>query len=196
MKRRSLSLLALLCLTVIVCTGCNKIISREPPQTMSVIDYVDSTDTVFLYDPCIFPSDAGGDAVKDFYFMKNSSLLDDTIVLYEKCSFDSDAYEAEVDRISRIQYGWFDADDSFMRDDYTSTSEIKYNDSDFIHPAYVTVWRKGYCCSYALLDSDNQEITYVYLQYANRSDIKFDKSLLPGHFFRNISLGNLLGYLP
>lgn len=196
MKKKMMIIVALLFVITSFFCGCNRIISKDPPQAMSVIEYVDSTDSVFMYDLCIFPPVTTEETIQDYYFMRNQSLLDDTIVLYVRCKYDSDAFETEVDRISRINYGLFDADDSFMRDDFLPAGEIRYSEAEFNYPAYITVWRAGTCCSYALIDNDNQEIVYVYLQYARASDVKFSKSFLPQKSVKAFSLGNLLGYLP
>lgn len=196
MMKRNMLVMAVLCILISFCTGCNRIISEDLSQAVNVTDYVDSLDCVVKYDLCIFPSNVDEEAIKEYYFKKESSLMDDTVVIYVKCKYGSEAYEAEVDRISRINYGIFDADDSFMRDDISYAGEIRYTESDFNYPAYVTVWLKGTCCSYALIDKDNQEVVYVYLQYATKTDAKFDKDYYPQTTIDEPSIGNLIGYLP
>lgn len=195
MLKRTIIVL-LLCAFLCVFVGCYKVVSKEAPQDMDLENYVESIECVVKYGLDVFPSDVDEDAIDDYYFMKNSTLMDDTIVIYAKCKYDVEELENEVERLSRIKYGVFDADERFMRKEINYSSEVRFDETNFNYPAYVTVWLKGTCCSYALVDEPNQEIIYVYLQYANRAQVEFDKNYLPKDSGEKISIGNLSGDLP
>ena len=85
--KRNVLLMAVLCILIGFCTGCNRIISEDLSQALNVTDYVNSLDCVVKYDLCIFPSNVNEEVIKEYYFMKDSGLMDDTVVIYIKCKY-------------------------------------------------------------------------------------------------------------
>lgn len=120
----------------------------------------------------IFPEqipDKGTDT--QYYFEYKDEIFDPYYQIYLKCTYDTPTYSDEVKRLAQI------------KENYQGiTQKIRYNTEKFEYPAYVAIYGDDGCYEYALLDEDNQTIIYIFTQWANADDIKFENAYLPHNY--------------
>ncbi|HJC23025.1 MAG TPA: M56 family metallopeptidase [Candidatus Eisenbergiella merdavium] len=116
----------------------------------------------------IFPEEIppGGKAEAYFYFYQDT-FLDPSAQIYLECSYEDAAYAEEVSRLSGI------------RSEYEGrTQAVRFDEENFNHPAYVTVYADDHCYEYALILGENR-IAYLFLQFQDRDEVRFPADYLP-----------------
>lgn len=118
----------------------------------------------------IFPENISPSIIDEYYYSYQNTLFDPTCQIYLSCSFDKPEYEAELKRLSQISKS------------YNGTiQKILYDTENYNYPAYVTINANNHCYEYALLTGENK-ITYIFLDFINEKNLKFDTKYLPKNF--------------
>lgn len=127
----------------------------------------------------IFPEEISDNASAIQYLNEyEDQLFDPYYQIYLSCTYTQEHYLDEIERLSEIQ------------EEYKGeVHDVKYNTNDFIFPAYVSIFADDHCYEYALVDSDNLTIHYVYTQFAKEKDIKFDLEYLPVNYMEESDNG-------
>ncbi len=115
----------------------------------------------------IFPQSAEKDDVTDFYFSWELGIIGCADVeYYMSVKYSEEDYEKEIKRLSGIK-----GDDT--------GKGLVYDEDSFPLPAYVGVLGSYSTNAYALTDSENYIIHYVYLCVKQKEDLKYAGSYLP-----------------
>ena len=89
---------------------------------------------------------------------------------------------AKVEMILSIHYQQMDFDNEISRIKALGNGSIKYDDTNFKFPAYVSVLGYMNTNYYALVDETNTTIHYVLLQLINDEDIDINQDFLPNNY--------------
>ena len=108
-----------------------------------------------------FPKSIEDKNVIDFF----SNSFEEEIQITLDIQYDEQSFEAELDRLSHID-----------------GSKTRYDEWNFQKPAYVAVYGDGACFEYALIDYENLQISYVYLQIVSDEHALIDKKYLPNNY--------------
>lgn len=110
-----------------------------------------------------------------YYFEHVEEILDPAIQLYLEYELSKEDYDAEIQRLKNIK-GY-----NANTNDYTDEKNaIKYDDTNYIFPAYVSI-NDSFDCSfeYVLMDEEQNRLIYIYMTHIDsKSRIKFDTSYL------------------
>lgn len=124
----------------------------------------------------VFPKEVDDAVCNQYVFTYKAGVLDDRCQIFLDCSYNEDDYEAEVSRIIKISGGEFM---QYINSQYTTESQIVFNEEWFEHPAYVVTYVEGKKYEYVMLFENERRIVYVGLQYCPLSTIEFDHDYLP-----------------
>lgn len=119
----------------------------------------------------VFPDTVEKMQVEEYLYQFSTGLLDSNYQIFLKSKLSKAEYQKEVKRLENIS----DSLDG-------KTQKIYLDNKSFCFPAYVTICNFNFTYEYALVDEENTTIYYVYLQFIDKEDIKFDKKLLPGNY--------------
>ena len=64
---------------------------------------------------------------------------------------------------------------------------LQYDDHSFQYPAYVANAGYDFCYEYALINTDERQIIYVYAMNTLEQDIKFEAEYLPDYFMEGFA---------
>lgn len=120
----------------------------------------------------IFPSSTENVMDVNYYYScgKYSSSCNYYIICAEM-KYADEEFRKEVQRISEIK-----CDVYLKRDQETVTNVIQYSEELFVHPAYIAIYGSNGCYEYALINEQEKEIVYIYLQD------KVGKDILPNAY--------------
>lgn len=119
----------------------------------------------------IIPEDIEKRNVEKFYFSWNLGFVGSASVQLQ-CSvkYNNSDFKAETNRIKSI------------KGDGAKGKKITYKKTGFKYPAYVSVFGYDDTNCYALIDSENKTIHYIYLSLMYKDNMKIDKKLLPDNY--------------
>lgn len=121
----------------------------------------------------VFPQNMESADAEEYLYKFSEGLLDSNYQIYLKSQYSKDKYQKEIERLSRIT------------DEYKGEeTKIVYDIERFQMPSYVSVYNFDSTCEYALLDEEHSVIHYIYLQFTDKNQVKFDKNLLPDSYYR------------
>ena len=145
-----------------------------PTKTSNINDYGKFKDFNGYSNLYIFPKNMPSSAqIDSYYYYYRDTMFDPTCHIYLEYSLSKDYFNAEVSRLSNIS-------ETFENENYKDIeNKIVYNTSNFIYPAYITIFNNNHCYEYALIDKENFKIICVFTQFINYNDVKFDKKYLP-----------------
>lgn len=107
----------------------------------------------------LFVSNIDKRDIKEFYCGYEETLpVGESFQIYLSVAFEDNEFAEEIGRLS---------------------DEFETLDDEFEIKTYVSVFGWNDCYEYAAVDEQKKEITYIYLQYIDYENIRFDKSLLP-----------------
>lgn len=81
---------------------------------------------------------------------------DATIIL--ECEFSSEQFDREIARLENLQMTIKSGKEEY-------TSKVRYDVDSYNYPAYITIDGFGNTYEYALIDSENYKVAYIYLAY-------------------------------
>lgn len=119
----------------------------------------------------VFPDTVENMQVEEYLYQFSTGLLDSNYQIFLKSKLSKAEYQKEVKRLENIS----DSLDG-------KTQKIHLDNTSFCLPAYVTICNFDFTYEYALVDEENTTIYYVYLQFIDKENIKFDKELLPENY--------------
>lgn len=105
----------------------------------------------------------------DFYYKDDSTpIFDDSCQVYLKCTYNESDYQNEFKRLTSIT-------EQYQGEKHTTwLDKTNYN-----YPSVVAIENNNHCNEYALLDENNLNIIYIYLQFIHKKDIVFESNYLP-----------------
>ncbi len=110
----------------------------------------------------LFVHDIDKRDIKEFYCGYEETLpVGENFQIYLTVAFKDSEFNDEIKRLS---------------------DEFEVLQDEFEIKAYVSAFSWNDCYEYAAVDEQKKEITYIYLQYIDYEDIRFDKSLLPKEY--------------
>ena len=145
---------------------------NEMVETNDVSEYISYMSTLDISDTksdfVLYPRTGLEDMnIEECYFYSENGLFDTYYQMYMKCVFTETAYVEEVDRLSTIE---INREDEVYR-------PILVKDA-FAFPAYVSIATE-FDYEYALLDSTNNSIIYVFNRIADMQSGKIPLDYLP-----------------
>ncbi|MBQ7833651.1 MAG: helix-turn-helix transcriptional regulator [Lachnospiraceae bacterium] len=155
---------ALLILAIIL------VFESTPPQVHQGIAHYDKTYYLETYGNdldtgmFIFPDSTDNMLHSVFDSNLHTGLFDTDGYIILSAEYPAEAYAAEMTRIKDIEC-------SITHGDTTVTQEIRYDESTYALPAYITSDGFGHVYEYALMDEENHTITYVLLCYPNPDEL-------------------------
>jgi len=109
-----------------------------------------------------------------YYFSHVEELLDPAIQLYLEYELSKEDYDAEVQRLKDIK-GYHAETNAYTNE----KKPIKYDDKNYIFPAYVSIDAYDFSFEYVLMDEGQNRLIYIYTHHiSSESQIKFDTSYL------------------
>lgn len=122
----------------------------------------------------IFPSNK--DILKDAEFnsLFRSDLFDSDGYILLIAKYNKEDFENEIARLNKISMKVYK---NCKKNSKAYTNYIRYDTESYSLPAYVTIDGFGKNYEYALIDTTNFEITYVYLAYPNIDNPTYNKYL-------------------
>lgn len=151
----------------------------------------------------IFPDDKSKLINADFISSFHHYLFDSDGYIILKVKYNKVNYDSEINRIKSlnmtIRNGCLDNAESFE-------NTVKYDESSYSYPSYITIDGFGHTYEYALLNDSELEIIYVYLSYPSEDNsdykeyLKIDKSEyskinITGYSMYNHSFNNGKSYI-
>jgi beta-lactamase regulating signal transducer with metallopeptidase domain len=118
----------------------------------------------------IFPKNLPSSMIDEYYYTYQDTLFDPTCQIYLSCSYDKSGYEAELKRLSQISKSY-----------KGNIQKVLYDTDNYNYPAYVTIDGNNHCYEYALLTGENK-ITYIFLDFIDEKNLKFDLQYLPKNY--------------
>lgn len=118
----------------------------------------------------IFPDDIKNKNNSTFVSSMHTSLFDTDGYIILKVKYDLDEFYKEINRIKNISMNINSCD----KDNKVVTNNIKYDETSYKYPSYITIDGFGYTYEYCLINKDKLEIIYIYLSYpyTNNSNYK------------------------
>ena len=123
--------------------------------------------------PEVIPEDA--EVLYYLYYSATPAISKTSYQICLNLKLTPEEYQKEAERISLI-------DKNTSIEGFKITSDIRFNENDFIYPAYVSVFSLNSAFEYVLLNEAENNIIYIYIQFTNEKDIKFDKIFLPAGY--------------
>lgn len=97
---------------------------------------------------------------------------------------------ADVETLLTVQYEEDSFSEEISRLQTLANGNVMYDEKRFSLPAYVTLLGEWDTSVYALVDDENLEIHYIYLQLLNKRCIDIPKEFLPSGYY---GYGNVWG---
>lgn len=112
----------------------------------------------------------------EYYYYFRDTMFDPTCQIYLKCQFFENEFQQEIERLNAIK----------VVSSRGEEQPLLENKDDFNY--YALVASNGFesCYEYALVDAENLEIIYVFLQGIPEEKIVFDAKYVPMNY--NIAL--------
>lgn len=134
-------------------------------KSQIVKDNYADMDSVFLIFPDSLSKVTKGDFISN---IKSDMISSYGYIILEACYEEAD-FSEEVERISGISYNLKDV---WRGKEEHKIQEIKYDDTMYNYPAYIT--SDGYCggYEYALVDKENNRIIYIHLSYSSLGELQ------------------------
>lgn len=122
----------------------------------------------------LFPRDVSNLNVDSFYFEWELGIVGSADVeTLLSVTYEQDVFSTEIARLQSLVNG-----------------EVVYDEERFSLPAYVTVLGALETSVYALVDTDNLKIHYIYLQLLDKARIDIPNDFLPSGYY---GYGDILG---
>ena len=132
----------------------------------------------------IFPETVpAGSRDTAYYYRYESGYTRPMCQIYLSCYLDGETYAAEVERLAALAY----------ESRSSGYQTVRYDETSFSCPAYVTIEGYDFCYEYALTDEGEKRIVYVYAMNTIREDIKFEEELLPDYFMEDFEEFSVTG---
>lgn len=113
----------------------------------------------------IFPENVNVDNVKEYKYLTREDLFNGSYLLYLVVNYSDEDYNAEIERLKSVKAEYPDA-----------IKNPLYNKSD--NPAYITIFDGNGSYEYALLDSKNKTIAYVFNQLFEWKEIEINENYM------------------
>lgn len=179
-KKDKLIILASFIFGTIVISETIYLILHNKAKTLYGIEFYDKNYYINEYggdldsNLSIFPDDKSKFINAEFESSFQTSLFDSDGYIILRTKYNKEDYNYEVNRIKSLSM--------LIKDDCRHNAsvyenKIKYDDTSYDHPAYVTIDGFGYTYEYALFDENEFEITYIYLSYPNKDNLKYKEYL-------------------
>ena len=166
-------LLLMACLLLVSLSACSPYKNSDVSKYGEFRDYskYSSGSSDYLVFPDSIPESA--ENVK-YYFEHVEEFIDPAIQVYLEYELSKEDYDAEVQRLKNIK-GY-----NANTNDYTDEKNaIKYADTNYIFPAYVSIDAYDFSFEYVLMDAEQNRLIYIYTHHIfSESQIKFDTSYL------------------
>ncbi len=122
----------------------------------------------------IFPEDSSN--MQDAFFTSSlkTNLLDTDGYIILRAKYNDEMFENEIERLSNINITIYE---SCSSDSNYYTNNIKYDNSSYNYPAYITIDGFAHKYEYALIDRENNEIIYIYISYPGDNVSKYKEYL-------------------
>lgn len=118
----------------------------------------------------IFPAEVPASATEVLYRYKYQSGLNRPMCQISlECTLNQQEFDAEVERLSNLSYTTAEG----------KTNLVQYDETNFSHPAYVTMMGYDFAYEYALVVEQSRTIVYIFTMNLIERDVKFDESYLP-----------------
>lgn len=112
-----------------------------------------------------------------YYYQYESGYTRPMCQIYLNCRLNDEDYESEINRLASLTY-----------DSKTEGRQcVQYDDHSFQYPAYVANAGYDFCYEYALINTDERQIIYVYAMNTLEQDIKFEAEYLPDYFMEGFA---------
>ena len=119
----------------------------------------------------IFPDDISNLIDATFISSFRTNLFDSDGYIILSARYNMNDFNNEINRLSKINITISDCNKN------TYTNHIKYDDIDYVYPAYITIDGFAHTYEYALINKSDLEIIYVYLSYPDKNNLKYKKYL-------------------
>lgn len=94
----------------------------------------------------------------DYEAILSSSLFDTDARIILRCNYGAEEFEREIERLQGLSI-------TLRSDDEQFTNEVLYDEESYYYPSYITIDGFKNTYEYALIDSENCSIVYIYLAY-------------------------------
>lgn len=168
---KKLYIIPLLFVVFLTMSGCKKYESTDITkyrEFASSEKYVGER-TLFTIFPDQIPDSA---EIEQYYFYYKEDLFDNSYQIFLNCTLGSEDYEKEKERVSSLV-------DPGLIDPSEVRKKIRYDDKNFIYPAYVAKLGHDSTNEYVLFDDSESRVVYVYLQFIEPREIQFPAKYLP-----------------
>jgi len=119
----------------------------------------------------IFPDSLEELGAENYYYKCTEGIFDSECQIYLQCKMTEEKFDSEKERLSKILDKYED-----------EIQEIVFDENNFKHPAYVTIYNFDSSYEYALLDEEQKIIHYIHLQFVPEKNVAFDSALLPQNY--------------
>ena len=113
----------------------------------------------------IFPENINVDNIKEYKYLTRDGLFDGSYLFYLVTSYSESDYDVEVERLKNIKAEYPNA-----------VKNPLYNKTE--NPAYVTIFDGNGSYEYALIDSKNKTIAYVFNQLFEWKDVEINEEYM------------------
>lgn len=105
----------------------------------------------------LFPDELNADDA-DYEAILSSSLFDTDARIILRCNYGAEEFEREVTRLQGLSI-------TLKSDDEQFTNDVLYDEESYYYPSYITIDGFKNTYEYALIDTENCSIVYIYLAY-------------------------------
>jgi len=148
----------------------------EPPREINGIDKYDKNYYIEEYggdldsNLSIFPDNKKILTNAKFKSSFSSTFFDTEGYIILRSKYDKATFFQEIERLSNLK---ITINENCKKNSKTYTNKVLYDKYSYYLPAYVTIDGFANTYEYALIDRDNYEITYIYLAYPDKDNIKY-----------------------
>lgn len=119
----------------------------------------------------VFPDNIHEEDILYYYYKSQDTIFSPECQICLETTYEESDFEKEVKRISQISINYNGKKNKILNDKENFNAE-----------AYICEYNWNHCYEYALIVPETQQITYVFLQNVNKSEVKFDLDWLPDHY--------------
>ena len=159
MRKFIFSLLSIILIFFV--TGCDKEVLNGI-ENYNKSYFVDKYSADLDTDLSIFPDSKENIPDATFKSIIEEGLFDSSGFILLDAHYDEEKYRSEIDRLSKISVV---INETCKPNTKNYTNYIKYDETSYSYPAYVSIDGFASKYEYALLNEKDFEITYVYIAY-------------------------------
>lgn len=135
-----------------------------PPENISGVEnynknyYIEKYSGDLDSDLSIFPDDISSAIDSDFISSFQTNLFGSDGYIILKAKYNKENFENEIKRISNLEK-------NIVLDNSSYTNKVKYSETYYNYPAYITIDGFGNKYEYCLINEGEFELIYIYLSY-------------------------------